>query len=364
MSTCSRITVYDEGALIGKAKSLDFVGSGVTATYSGNQATISILGGGGMSTAVADATYARIDSTNQPFLSSGNDALDTLLRRAYDSTEVLSIDWQDRSLLDEAGASVLSWDDGQLYDDTSSQSSINWFARLLNDDTGAQSLDFGDRLAIDVGGQTSLDWGVRKAYEVSGGVTIDWENTQLIKNTIVVFDWSSGIFKDFLDTTSLDVYSRYMVDSAGNSKFDWENFAFPTLTTNGLLKVSGGTGNIGVTPNVGIINVTANVTSGYILTGEVLRFRAPFDFQASEWFVSSIDTGSVELDVWRNASAWPTTAADSICNTAYPTLVTTDHNSGSATTWDQIDKDDYIVVVVNSTSTLLDFNLQVLGDKV
>lgn len=42
-----RVSIKDEGTLLGKAKYIDFTGSAVTATLSGDTATVNITGGGG-----------------------------------------------------------------------------------------------------------------------------------------------------------------------------------------------------------------------------------------------------------------------------------------------------------------------------
>lgn len=42
-----RVSIKDEGTLLGKAKFIDFTGSAVTATLSGDVATVNVTGGGG-----------------------------------------------------------------------------------------------------------------------------------------------------------------------------------------------------------------------------------------------------------------------------------------------------------------------------
>lgn len=56
----------DEGILLGTGTYLNFVGAGVTATISGAIINVNIPGGGGGSTGSNDATYLRLDATNDP----------------------------------------------------------------------------------------------------------------------------------------------------------------------------------------------------------------------------------------------------------------------------------------------------------
>lgn len=214
-------------------------------------------------------------------------------------------------------------------------------------------------------GINSLNTSSRQAYDSSGNLVLDWENL-FFQNAggIRIFDFSSGVFKDFLDVVSFDIFSRTLKNSLGNVSFDYENLAFPTLTTNGIVTTNSGDGSLAIKPNLGGFNCTVNVSTGFIQTGNALRFRAPYDFQASEWFISSMTGGDVQLDILRSSVTWPVFTSDSICNTAYPELISnSNEGTGSAATWDPIDKDDYIVILIYTVSNLEDFTLQVIGDK-
>ncbi|MGA4923157.1 hypothetical protein, partial [Bacillus subtilis] len=70
--------------------------------------------------------------------------------------------------------------------------------------------------------------------------------------------------------TSIDVFTRILQNSSSVTTFDWENLAFPTLTTNGLLATTGGTGTLAIRPNLGGFGCTTNVSTGYIQTGMAL----------------------------------------------------------------------------------------------
>lgn len=56
----------DEGILLGTGTYMNFVGAGVTATISGAIINVNIPGGGGSSPTGTDATYLRLDATNDP----------------------------------------------------------------------------------------------------------------------------------------------------------------------------------------------------------------------------------------------------------------------------------------------------------
>lgn len=56
----------DEGVMLGTGTYLNFVGAGVTATISGSVINVNVPGGGGSSPTGTDATYLRLDATNDP----------------------------------------------------------------------------------------------------------------------------------------------------------------------------------------------------------------------------------------------------------------------------------------------------------
>ena len=73
------ITIKEEGSVVGTAssiKSIDFVGSTITATASGTEATVTVSGGGGLT---SDAQRNTVGGTNAGDSFSGTDATDNTL---------------------------------------------------------------------------------------------------------------------------------------------------------------------------------------------------------------------------------------------------------------------------------------------
>jgi hypothetical protein len=76
MSTSSAISILDEGTNItSSVKSLNFVGSGVTATTSGNDVTVTVSSGGGSGTVTSVATGTGL--TGGPITSTGTISIDS-----------------------------------------------------------------------------------------------------------------------------------------------------------------------------------------------------------------------------------------------------------------------------------------------
>jgi len=146
----------------------------------------------------AGAGYAKIDSTNQPFTSAGQDSLSTADRLGYDSAELISIDWDSRNLRD-TNVVVLDW------------ANYN-----LNDQYAVQSINWNDRRTFDSGAIWSIDYGARELYSSGAVPTFDWQNLKFPTLTTDGFLTTTGgdgtISVDttaYLDETASDaIYAR------------------------------------------------------------------------------------------------------------------------------------------------------------
>lgn len=100
--------------------------------------------------------------------------------------------------------------------------------------------------------------------------------------------------------------------------------------------------------------------------GHLIRLRALSDFIPQEWNLSAMSGTDIEFDILVSSSGWPVFSSDSICNSDYPSLVSSsDTATGSATTWDTINKDDYIIITIRSGASIPNLiTLQILGDQV
>jgi hypothetical protein len=345
-----------------------------------------------------DGYFALINSDNQPFTYLGVDTLSTALRKAYDSGgnatldwdlgvllayNDISVDWTNRKLLNYAQNEMVDYESGYLKY-LSGIIGLEWTSSILRDQSGNTVLNWNDLYLQNAGGVQVYNWDTgefrdstntasantfyRVLHNATGTTVVDWAALCLYDaSSVTTVNWGSYILNGSSGTQSIDWANRYLIKSNGDTTFDYENLAFPTLTTNGVLTTTSGNGTIVVVTslNKGTFDCTINVATGYIqATQIVLRFRAPYDFQPSEWKMSSLTGGDIQMDIWRNAAGWSSFSSDSICNAVYPELVSSSTSgAGSAATWDPIDKDDYISIYVNTTTTLADCILQVLGDR-
>jgi hypothetical protein len=100
--------------------------------------------------------------------------------------------------------------------------------------------------------------------------------------------------------------------------------------------------------------------------GTQIKLKATKSFQPVEWYLFGDNIGDIEIDVWRNASSFPTFSSDSICNSAYPSIISGGtYAEGDASTWDAIDIEDYLIITVRSVAgTTGKVTLQVRGTNI
>jgi hypothetical protein len=171
----------------------------------------------------------------------------------------------------------------------------------------------------------------------------------------------------------VDLVNRQLGKSDASVTFDWENLKFPTLTTNGLLKVSGSDGTIGVDTNTYLTSIegTAVLSTGEtggtkflredgdgtcswqtasssqkdtfgvsanngasVLPIGVLGYKImPYACTITGWSISADVSGSIQFDIWKKAGAIPT-VSDTIMGggSTKPYLTSQQLNSSSTVT--------------------------------
>jgi hypothetical protein len=109
---------------------------------------------------------------------------------------------------------------------------------LFKDSSDEISINIESRYLADYESKISLSWGLRWLIDSMNKKSINWEDRQLI-------------------------------NSDGNLvHFDWEKLSFPTLTTNGFLKTSGGDGSIIIDSNIYEESLGNPIIDDYILSSK------------------------------------------------------------------------------------------------
>lgn len=126
-----------------------------------------------------------------------------------------------------------------------------------------------------------------QSYQLFGSIgrTVDWDAQQLFS---VV-----GLTND----TSINWLTRNLSKSGAVATFDWENLKFPTLTTNGFLKTSGGTGTITVDTSTYITGVTGTSNRILVTGGTAIDISASYVGQTSITTLGTISTGSIPYSI-------------------------------------------------------------------
>lgn len=126
------------------------------------------------------------------------------------------------------------------------------------------------------------------------------------------------------------------------------------------VKLGGGGGGAG-----GAAFTDGQVEATFLLPtgGDEVWTRVPWDMTITGWEASGDDAGGdAEVDVW--VGAYLPTVADTITASDLPTLVSDDHDTGTATGWTLgLTKGEWMVFHVNSVSGHQRLIVNVFGDR-
>lgn len=129
-----------------------------------------------------------------------------------------------------ASSSFIVLSSGQLLD-TAGGEAVNWAQRYLSDGS-IQAINWGNRGLLDNTNNTTLDWQNKLLYDNSAHQTVDWANRLLTRsNSNNTLDWENMVLQD----------------SGGTPTINWgvsNAIQFPQYTTNGILSVGNGSGNV------------------------------------------------------------------------------------------------------------------------
>ena len=124
-----------------------------------------------------------------------------------DNAAALSVNWNNRSLANSNGDTVVDWSVYRLVD-AIGQDSLSWgdSARNLISETGVVALDWSSRLLVDSFSMDSLSWEQRYLYDATEVVAQDWANRTLF---------------DTVGQSALSYGSRLLSNSSGHYVADW-----------------------------------------------------------------------------------------------------------------------------------------------
>jgi len=116
-----------------------------------------------------------------------------------DSFNAPSVDWSNKKLYTSngvnstAGNPSVDWSNRTLKD-FDNLTSVDWNSREFFDDQNDLSLEWQNRELLDENEATSVKWHFRELKDTNDNTTVDWGNSQLLKNSEVLLNWSkSGV---------------------------------------------------------------------------------------------------------------------------------------------------------------------------
>lgn len=166
-------------------------------------------------------------------------AIDRDNRKLIESGGGATVDWENHSLINSSTDETVNWDDSRLR--ASLKTVVDWSLQVLNDDSELLSVDWGNRTLANEDGTVvalfnntdlklkdgsnilSFDWAARKIFDIPGALSIDGSNRQLYAadGTTIIFDFgvqlasggftnnvtAGGTDDEVANYTSLTVYS-------------------------------------------------------------------------------------------------------------------------------------------------------------
>jgi hypothetical protein len=206
-----------------------------------------------------------------------------------DTSDVESIDAENRQLSDENGSSAILWDTQRTLNSTNG-TVLDWETQLLKDYNGKQSADWHTRYLKDTGELTS----------------IDWNNRQLLNsNSNVIVDWGLGTFSGTADTASFVTASNvvgtvtsasyaesasHLIGGTGSFVTTASFNAFTASYTTGSF-----TGSFTGTLNGTASWATNSVTASFVTASNVYGIVASASYAETASYVQNAQTASYVL---------------------------------------------------------------------
>lgn len=160
---------------------------------------------------LADNSGSIIIDVNGYFIndSTGATVLDIASRALrYSDGTTVSIDWGTSLAKDSGGINSINYSARELRHTDGITVVASWNDLILYYASGIASIDWGTSLAKDSANVTSINWDSRHLYDTDGTtLTVNWDDMVLGTSTGPAVDWGA----------------RWLVESGGNTVFDWEN---------------------------------------------------------------------------------------------------------------------------------------------
>ena len=133
----------------------------------------------------------------------------------------LSADWGAHILYGNGNINSVDWQNGYLYGTDTGYIHLAYMAMNTYDINQNISIDWDQRLLIDGNAQTTVDWNYK--YLMNGGnVTIDWNNHYIYDSSNVYsIDWENRKLINNLGAIQLDWDNNILYDNIGNVVLNW-----------------------------------------------------------------------------------------------------------------------------------------------
>jgi len=174
----------------------------------------------------------------------------------YDSSDVQSIDTNNRWLYASDETTVLDWSSSS-YIQLGAPIDVN--GRLLMTNAGSQAVDIDNASLLDSNGVYAISWGARAAQDSSQNYAIDWGERKLYytNGTTVAIDWDDqALLGDGNGNWGLDWHNRYLYASDGTTVIlNWSTAGTADFGDNDIT-------------TTGTISAADVVASGYVYFGD------------------------------------------------------------------------------------------------
>ena len=126
---------------------------------------------GSLQVGVPGANNPTIDTTVGILGRGASTTTDWINRVLYNSSDVISVDWESGFLNNSAGTNTVDWNSNYLYD-TATNLSIDWENRDLRDSAGVRALNYNSRVLVYPDTAPALNYGIQDQISMNGSVSV------------------------------------------------------------------------------------------------------------------------------------------------------------------------------------------------
>ncbi len=276
----------------------------------------------GLGGTLTQTTNINIDSNSFTVGNGTNSIVDFTNSKLIDLSDRLSVNWDTRRLLDNAGNIVLDWQGRYLAN--GSVALLDWNTGILRTPSNAQTLNWFQGEVYDGGSALSLKWNNRTLADMSGATLVDWNSATsglVMSNDLSsTFINESIVTKRYVDNQILNS-SNSLITLTGDITGSGTSGIVTTLAT-----VNSNVGTFGT--NIIIPQFTVN---GKGLISSVSNLSIPTSSSSTSGLLSSTDWTTFNNK--QNALTNPITGSGTSGQVSYFNGATT-QTSSSAFVWD------------------------------